>query len=224
MRTIARLFGKSPFAPLKVHMKKVASCVEKLCELLEAFQNNEPEKLPNLAKAISKLEYEADLTKNDMRNHMPKSLFLPVERYDLLQILHIQDSIADTCEHIGITLTLHPLQVPTSMQENLKAFIAKSFETFEKTHGVILEFDNLIESTFGGIEAEKVKALTEEVSFIDHQSSKLKNVLSQHLFEVASDMPHHLFYLWNRLFDDIARFSKLSERLCGRVRMILDVS
>lgn len=224
MRTIARLFGKSPFAPLKVHMKKVASCVEKLQELFKAFQEGESDKLPSLAKTISKLEYEADLTKNDMRNHMPKSLFLPVERYDLLQILHIQDSIADTCEQIGITLTLHHLDIPASMQESLSEFIAKSLETFEKTHHVILEFDNLIESTFGGIEAEKVKMLTEEVSYVDHQSTKLKNSLSRHLFEIAPELPYQVFYLWIRLFDDIARFSKLSERLCGRVRMILDVS
>jgi hypothetical protein len=224
MRTIARLFGKSPFAPLKVHMKKVALCVEQLKSLFHTFQTGRHEDLWDLAKSISKLEYEADLTKNDMRNHMPGNLFLPVERYDLLQILHIQDSIADTCEHISMTLTLHPLSIPNQLKKDFSEFVLKSLETFEKTHTVILEFDNLIESTFGGIEAEKVKMLTEEVSYVDHQSSKLKHALSKTLFEIADSMPHHVFYLWTRLLDDIARFSKLSERLCGRVRMILDVS
>lgn len=225
MRTIARLFGKSPFAPLNVHLGKVHSCVLKLQEMLLALQNNSNPDYAAFVKEISKLEYEADLTKNDLRNHLPKSLFLPIDRYDLLQILHIQDSIADSCEHIAITLTLSStITIPEGLRDDFKAYVDKTLETFDKAHLVILEFDNLIASTFGGTEAEKVRAMSEQVALLEHQTFKIKNTLLRKLFGMAEQMPYHTFYLWLKLFEEIARVSKLSEHLCGRVRMVLDIS
>src|SRR5438132_7859447 len=109
MLTIARLFGKSPFAPLQTHMNKVAHCIEKLTNVLEVLPQMEKEKIEELVTELCTLEHEADLTKNDIRNHLPKSLFLPIDRGHFLEILSIQDSIADKTEDIGILLTLRPL-------------------------------------------------------------------------------------------------------------------
>ena len=40
---------------------------------------------------ICRLESEADEIKNDIRGHLPKSIFMPVDRRDLLEILILQD-------------------------------------------------------------------------------------------------------------------------------------
>ena len=37
MINIARLFGKSPFAPLQNHMQKVALCMKKLSAIFESL-------------------------------------------------------------------------------------------------------------------------------------------------------------------------------------------
>ena len=116
MLTIARLFGKSPFAPLQTHMNKVGSCVDKLVRIFDILLKGDSEKIERLVEELSQLEHEADLTKNDIRNHLPKSLFLPIDRSHFLEILSIQDSIADKAEEIGILLTLKPL----GMLANLK--------------------------------------------------------------------------------------------------------
>jgi len=224
MRTIARLFAKSPFTPLQAHMEKVTSCVLELRALFDAFITEKFEKVSEIADTISKLEYEADLTKHDLRNHLPKSLFLPVDRQDLLEILHIQDSIADICEHIGITLTLRQLSLPKWLNDDFCLLVDKSFETFEKAHLITLEVDNLIESSFGGMEAEKVRAMVEEVAFLEHEHASIKYTLMKKLFGKAEEFEHYTFYLWLNLFDEIARLSKLSEHLSNRIRMILDVS
>lgn len=108
MLTIARLFGKSPFAPLQTHMNKVGSCIEKLKKMFDVLAKMDIDKVEKLAAELSSLEHEADLTKNDIRNHLPKSLFIPIDRGQFLEILSIQDSIADKAEDIGILLTLRP--------------------------------------------------------------------------------------------------------------------
>src|SRR3989338_1751981 len=101
MLTIARLFGKSPFAPFQSHMKKVSLCIKKLTDIFEAIGKGEREHLTSLVQELSTLEHEADLTKNDIRNHLPKSLFLPVDRGALLEILALQDQLADQAEAIA---------------------------------------------------------------------------------------------------------------------------
>lgn len=83
-------------------MNKVASCVEKLPPLFEALLSQNMDAIQAISAEISSLEHEADLTKNDIRNHLPKSLFLQVDRPSILEILSLQDAIADQVELIAI--------------------------------------------------------------------------------------------------------------------------
>ena len=78
MLTIAKLFGKSPFSPLQSHMDKVKGCVLLLEDLFSALKEKNYTKVKEIGENISKKEHEADLTKNDIRNHLPKSLFMPI--------------------------------------------------------------------------------------------------------------------------------------------------
>ncbi|NGX36070.1 MAG: hypothetical protein K1000chlam1_00907, partial [Candidatus Anoxychlamydiales bacterium] len=59
MFSIAKLFGRSPFAPLQSHMDKVASCVLLLEKLFIALKEKKYEKIKEIGKAISKQEHEA---------------------------------------------------------------------------------------------------------------------------------------------------------------------
>ncbi len=95
MRTFLNLFGRSPFTPLQSHMQNVADCVHQLMDLFEALENKNFERVEKIANAISEHEHIADITKNDIRNHLPKSLFVPIDRSQLLEILGILDGIAD---------------------------------------------------------------------------------------------------------------------------------
>lgn len=78
MRTIMNLFGRSPFAGLKNHMEKVVQCVYLLLDFFKALEARDYSLLDELGAKICSLEHEADLIKNDIRNHLPKSLFLPI--------------------------------------------------------------------------------------------------------------------------------------------------
>lgn len=224
MLTIARLFGKSPFEPLQLHMQKVEACVDKLKSLFDTFETASLDELVALAKEVSKLEYEADLTKNDLRNHLPKTLFLPIDRIDLLEILHIQDSIADIAQQIAITMTMRKLELHDDFKDLFHELCAKTLETFSRSNEVIREMNLLIESSFGGLEAQKVKAMVEEVALLEHQTGGIKRKLVKHLYQEADQFKHYIFYLWLNLFEEISRLAKLSEKLAGRIRMILDVS
>lgn len=223
MMTIARLFGKSPFAPLQTHMNKVASCVEKLTKIFEALCNQEPEKIELYVEDLSQLEHEADLTKNDIRNHLPKSLFMPIDRSHFLEILSLQDSIADCAEEIGITLTMRSLEGYEKFEEALATFFLKCAEVFWEAKRIIEEIDELLESAFGGIEAEKVKNMVEETALKEHFAQKEKRLLLKMLYSEGDNLSAAAFHHWLKLVEDVGMLSKISEKLGNRIRMVLEL-
>ncbi len=224
MRTIARLFGKSPFAPLQQHMEKVAACIKKIEEIFNVFfQHSELSELESLVVSLSKMEHEADLTKNDIRNHLPRSLFLPVDRGQILEMLAIQDSIADQAEDIGLSLTLYPLQVPSGMENEIRQFFQKNIEAFWDAKNIMNEIDPLLESSFGGIEAEKVKAMVEQTSYKEYEADLHSHRLLKQFFSRVNEIDNPSFYLWLRLVEEIGSISHISERLANRIRMVLEL-
>ena len=119
MRTtspIASLFGRSPIRPLQEHMNTVEKCAVEVIPLFEALMEGDRDRLVAHRNTIFELEQEADDIKNKLRSHLPKSLFMPVDRRDFLDMLHAQDSIADTAQDIAGHLVLRPTIVPPPMQ------------------------------------------------------------------------------------------------------------
>jgi predicted phosphate transport protein (TIGR00153 family) len=223
MLNIARLFGKSPFAPLQTHMKKVAVCMEKLSSIFSALSKGDRDKIEKLVTELSKLEHEADLTKNDIRNHLPKSLFLPIDRAHFLEILSVQDRIADKAEDIGILLTLRPLEKFQNFDEEIQALFKKNQEAFLDAQHIIEEIDELLESSFGGIEAEKVKAMVEQTAYKEHEADKRQRLLLKQLVSQGDQLSTPSFWHWMRLIEELGSLSHLSEKLANRIRMVLEL-
>ena len=223
MITIARLFGKSPFAPLQTHMKRVANCIEKLTSIFDILPKADLEKIEKLAKDLSELEHEANLTKNDIRNHLPKSLFLPIDRSHFLDILSIQDKIADKAEEIGTLLSFKALEMQPELKECLEDLYKKSTKVFWQTKKIIEEIDELLESSFGGIGAEKVKTMVENTAHQEHETRLTQRKLTKKILSLDPPLSAPAFYLWERLIEEISAIAELSERLANRIRMILEL-
>lgn len=223
MLTIAKLFGKSPFAPLQTHMDRVANCITQLPVLFKALLEQDDKALLRASEQISKLEHEADLTKQDIRSHLPKSLFLPVERSALLEILALQDSLADQAQAVALSACLYPLQTPPGLQESFLQFCQKNIEGFWLAREVIKELDELLECSFGGIEAEKVKGMVEQIAFIEYEADQLEYALRRKIYRSEEPIDQKSFQLWLTLIHDIATLAHLAEKLGNRVRMLLEL-
>jgi uncharacterized protein len=223
MLTIAKLFGKSPFAPLQSHMDKVANCINMLPDLFKAVEKQDLEEIRNIAKQISKSEHEADLTKNDIRNHLPKSIFLPIDRSSIFHILSIQDAFADKAEDISVLCTFKLLSNYEEFKEEFKNFYLLNVNTFTLAKQVIKEFDSLLETTFGGAEAQKVKIMIDDLAFKEHELDKMQYHLTQKIYDKCDTMSYEIFYLWHTLIKEVGSISNLAENLGNTIRMILEI-
>jgi uncharacterized protein len=223
MYTIINLFGRSPFAPLQSHMDKVSLCVHMLKDLFQALESKNYSQVEKLGEKISELEHAADFTKNDIRNHLPRSLFLPIDRRQLLEILSLQDNIADSAEDIAVLVNLKEIELLESFKEDFYLFLNKNIETYDEAEKIIKEMHELLESSFGGKEAEKVKLMVDHVAYKEHEADLIQRSLIKKLFACESQMSYSTFHLWQKICEMVANISNLSEKLANRIRMTLEL-
>lgn len=223
LSTIVNLFGRSPFAPLQSHMEKVGACVHLLKDLVKAIEAKNESQVETIAARIAELEQEADLTKNDIRNHLPKSIFLPIDRGSLLEILSIQDDIADSAEDVAVLATLKSIELTDTFRDDFLEFLNKNVEAFEGARRIIKELHELLESSFGGIEAEKVRNMVDQVAFKEHEADIIQRKLLKSLFRAEDEMSYSTFHLWQKIFEAIGAISNLSEKLANRIRTMLEL-
>jgi len=224
MSIIENLFSRSPFTPLQSHMEKVAECVEKLDDLFAAFLKKDAELIIKLTDEISDLEHSADLTKNDIRSNLPRGLFLAINRADLLQILSLQDSIADTAEDIAILMTLKKLDPEKSLRVELKSFLEKNMRAVKNVHQIIQELERLLQSSFGGAEAKRVRQMVNDVAFLEHEADIMQRDILKKLYNMDDKLNYASFNLWMNLVSEIAALGNLSEKLAYRISSLIETN
>lgn len=221
MRALVNLFGRSPFAPLRLHMERVAACTNKLTSLFEALGSQETIEL--LAKEVSKLEHEADLTKNELRTSLKSSLFLPVDRLSLLEVLSLQDALADQAEDIAVLLTFRKMTLPNSIASFFPPFLEKNLESISAVYKVVEELQVLAESSFGGAEANKLRAMVHHVAYLEHEADLLQRPMLKSLFAHEEEFTFASFDLWVRIIGEVGQLSNLAEKLANRVLITMEL-
>lgn len=132
---IGETLRKSPFEGLIEHAGKVKECVTALNEALTAFGEGDMEKFRTLKKRVEKLESEADRIKSNIRNHLPKGIWMPVDKQFFLMTLTQQDSILDYAEDAAIWIDMREKPLPPELREDfskLQHIVVKTVEEFEK--------------------------------------------------------------------------------------------
>ncbi len=222
MSLIENLFSKSPFDLLLQHMEKVLICVEKITPLYEAFSQRDAEKTEQIAEEISKLEHSADLTKNEIRNNISRGLLLSIRRVDLLDILSLQDSIADKAEDIGILMTLKRMKPVKEIESDFETFFNKNIDAVHQVGKMISDLPSLMEYTFGGSEAKKIRQQAYDVSYLEHEVDIIQRTLLKKLYNMEKPLEYTCFNLWVNIIQTVASLSNLSEKLANKLSMLIE--
>ena len=222
MRNIVNVFGRSPFVPLQMHMEKVVECVGQVPIILGAYRQQDTEKVESLAGKISELEHEADLIKHDIRNSLPRGLFMPVDRSKLLKILSLQDGIANRAENMAVLLTFKQAKSFDGFDAAFDIFTDKCLETFDLSRSIIELLDELLESGFGGLEANKVHELIDKVALKEHESDVSQRELVRLLLANEDNISYGDFFLWTRVIQQISGIADRADNLAAAVRNTLE--
>lgn len=224
MSIISKLFGKSPFEPLYQHMLKVKECVDLVRPLIDALLTGEKDKVEKIAEKIYKAEHESDMVKKEIRNNLPKGLFLPVNRGDILNFLKEQDKMADSAEDLAVLVTLREMVVPEELKVELKELVDKVLKTCETSMLVSSEIKILAETSFGGNEAEKVMEIIEQLKLEEWEADKAQMKLARKMFSIEKNLDPISVMMWMLVFKEIGSLANHAENVGDQLRMMLHKS
>lgn len=184
----SQLFARSPISPIQDHMKVAVSAAELLIEFLEAVIASNWDQAKTLQNQISELESEADQIKRNIRANLPRSIFMPVARSDLLELLHAQDRIPNRCQDFAGLCVGRSMQVPEAIRDKLKNCVVGAVETVRAAAKALNELDELLETGFSGAEIELVEKMISELNDAEHRCDELQQEVQAALFAIEADM------------------------------------
>jgi predicted phosphate transport protein (TIGR00153 family) len=217
----ANLFGQSPFKALQAHMRVVVECVHEVPPLFEALAADDQAKVAAQKDKIFEREAEADKVKNELRGHLPKSLFMPVDRRDLLEVLQMQDSIADTAQDIAGMLVERPMPLPDFLQTPLLSLARRCVDVCEQSARIIEELDELLAMGFRGREASQVETMVDELNRIEDETDELGIQLTRELFAHEDDMKPVSVMMWYQLIQWTGDLADFAEKVGDRLRLLI---
>ena len=217
MSTIGKLFGRSPFGQIQTHMVQVSKCVHRMNDALTALLEGRFDELDDLASEVSRLEHQADEIKSDIRRHLIRRFFMPIDRAEVLEIVSQQDSLADTAEDVCKVITFKELPFPSGVDKDFREFVKLNIQAFDVVASMIDELDELMESGFGGAEGERMRALAHSVAIAEHQADVVQVRLLKNLYANDTNMSIGQFHLWMRLTRILGQISNVSENLANRI-------
>ena len=218
---ISALFGPSPIRPIQKHMAKAQNCIVLLGEFLEATYGKEWQKALEIQETICKTENEADTLKREIRTHLPRSLWLPVARNDLLEMLQIQDRLANRARDIAGLMLGRKIEIPIELVEGVRDYYHKNLNTSAQALKAINELDELLETGFRGKEATLVEELVVELDELEHQSDVSQIKLRAMLFQMEDSIPPvHVMFLY-KIIDRLGELADISQKVGSRLLLLI---
>lgn len=221
MRTFFELFARSPFEPLVRHAEMVRQVVDQVRPLMEAFVEGDWEVARETHERISRLEHKADEIKQEIRDHLPRSLFLPVDRGDLLSFLKEQDAIADAAEDVAVLSTMRETRVPDELGAKLMELVDQVLKTLETWHAMSSALPELQESSFTGPEVKKVMDMVQDLHTLEWEADQVQASVSRAIVKHEEELGAVSVLFLMRITSKLGELANHAENSADRLRLML---
>lgn len=218
---LSGIFGKSPVKPLQEHMEKVLSCVSELTPFTRAVLKGDEEAQAKHHQNIITMENEADALKKDLRLRLPSSLFMPIDRRDILEVLTMQDMVAGSARDVAGLIIGRNMHFPKSMAKGYKKLVKRGIDSCKQAYVAISELDELIETGFGKVERKRVGRLLIKLDVIEQQTDELQVILRNELFKLENELhPVNIMFLY-KVIDKTGNIADRAQRVGSRLQLML---
>ena len=215
------LFGRSPIGPMQQHIAKAHECASNLVPLSQAVIAEDWVRVEHVQQEMSRLEKEADKLKRNVRIHLPKSLFLPVPRSDLLELLSVQDKVANRAKDIAGLMLGRQMTIPQQLQPMILAFVQRVVDASDQALTAMNELDEILETGFGNREVNRVTAMIEVLEDIEHDTDRMQIEVRRTLFKLEKDLPPVDVMFLYTIIEWIGDVADRAERIGNRLEQLL---
>jgi predicted phosphate transport protein (TIGR00153 family) len=218
---LANIFGRSPVKPLEKHIEVAFRCAKKLRPFFTAAVKGNWERAIAYRNEIEELEHKADDLKKQIRLHLPKSLFMPVPREDLLELLLVQDMIANRTKDVSGLVLGRRLQVPAPISKQFLEFVDRNIDAAKQARKSVRELDELFTTGFRGAEVSLVQELIEELDRIETDTDEKQAELRAALYEIEDTLkPVDAVFMY-QVIELTGEIADMAERVGRRLELLL---
>ena len=218
---LASIFGSSPVQPLEKHIEIAFRCAKQLRPLFVAVIAGDWDKALTVRGEIEALEHEADDVKKEIRLNMPKSLFMPVPREDLLELLLVQDKIANRTRDVSGVIIGRRMQIPEAIADKFVEFVDRNIDAAKQARKSVRELDELFTAGFRGAEVDLVADMIEILDRIETETDEQQTALRTALFAIEKTLdPIDAVFLYE-VISLTGEIADMSERVGRRLELLL---
>jgi predicted phosphate transport protein (TIGR00153 family) len=218
---LANIFGSSPVRPLEKHVGIAFRCAKQLHPFFAAAIKGNWEKAAASRGEIERLEHEADDLKKQIRLSLPKSLFMPVPREDLLELLLVQDKIANRTRDVSGIVMGRKMQIPAAIAEQFLEFVDRNVDAAKQARKSVRELDELFTAGFRGAEVNLVEGLIEELDQIETDTDDKQAALRGAVFAIEDTLnPVDAVFMY-QVIELTGEIADMAERVGRRLELLL---
>jgi predicted phosphate transport protein (TIGR00153 family) len=202
-------------------MDKSAQAAEKLHFFMLAVIGRDWSQAEILRNEISMLEHEADDLKQELRLHLPKGLFMPMPREDLLELLAAQDKIANRAKDIAGLILGRQMEIPASLSDSIIHFLDRCIDATRQAHKAINELDDLLETGFHGRELRIMESMIVELNKIEHDTDDMQVEIRRHIFTLEKTLSAIDAVFLYKIIEWIGDLADRAQSTGGRLQILL---
>ena len=214
------MLGRSPFQPLLAHIVKANECADQLLPFFEATLVGDWNAAAELRENVTRLEHEADVLKTELRLNLPNTMFLPVSRSDLLDLISVQDKIANKVRDITGIMLGRKMRVPDELAELMRDYMRTSVACVAQARQALEELKDLLESGFGRNVSDVMHNMIRELHTLEHQADGQQVAIRRRLFELESQLPPVDVIFLYKIIDWVGELSDRAERVGSRLQIL----
>ena len=221
INSILGVFAKSAIKPLQEHIRKVHQCAEHLVPFFKAAYAGDWNKAANVRAELSQLEKAADKLKREVRINLPKGIFMPIDRTDLLGLITQQDKIANIAKDISGRIIGRKLAIPEQIQSEFMSYLQRCIEASAFAANAIDVLDELLETGFQGKELQIIDDLINDLDLIENNTDEMQITLRHSLHGIEQELnPVDVVFLYN-VIDWVGDLADLAEGVGDRLELML---
>ncbi|NBI40965.1 TIGR00153 family protein [[Haemophilus] felis] len=221
INNILGLFAQSPLKPLQKHSQKVTECCNLLVPFFEATFTNEWDKAEEVRAQISDYERRADALKREIRLKLPRGLFMPIDRTDLLELVTQQDKLANYAKDISGRMIGRQFAIPREMQADFERYLKRCLDATLQANRVIDEIEQLLETGFKGREVDLVNRMINELDSIEDDTDQMQIKLRKMLLQIETRFnPIDVMFLY-KILEWVGVLADQAQRVGSRIELML---
>lgn len=218
---LSKIFAQSPVSGIEDHMSKAHEAAQQLVPFFDAIIKEDQGEVRKLYQSIAETERKADAIKKELRLRLPKTIFMPVARADILELINAQDSVANRAKDIAGIMAGRALRIPPSTSDTFRIFVERAVDASAQADKTVGELSELFESGFRGHEVDLMEGMIETLDAIESETDGIEIDIRSKVHAVETELPPVDAMFIYHIIDWIGELANDAQAVGHKIQLIL---